>query len=664
MSSKGLSASSVGRRSRTLSTRSILQRLDFEDMSDEERDEKSSPHHTRSGRVWTEASGRARQLSRRRTRVRRSFVTKPVTDGDTADIEGVDEREDFSTSYSEADDRCCSNAKLSVYVSHQRSQLVAHSSPPRLLKPTLCTNVFEPLSSPTGRPFILTTSPTSYNTPILNQKTLLESPNAACSVRLSSSILPESNFISRSRLFHDDNSTARKSKHPPSLRLSKLRLSSHDKLPLEVANINPFTPVVLNGARRAQALAAALNYSSGAQSDCNGTSVSDYWPSEDGEESPEDRRLAAKRVKLTDINVERYKEEFLELDILASGHFGDVVKARHRLDGVVYAIKRTKKSLRRNSWDERVALNEVFAHAAMIKHKHIVRYFNAWVEAGHLYIQNEFCEGGSLDKQINECRVKGTKFAEEELKKLLLHISRGLQYIHNKRLVHLDVKPANILISLDDEELASCSSLLISFSPDSGAGSGECGAGSGQPQADLFHGPSADAVRYKLGDLGHVMSIDEDIGGSNRAEEGDCRYMAPEFLSMEPIPGILLPKCDIFSMGLAVYEAASLLELPRNSSEGPQYEELKAGKLGPLQPYSKDLRALLASLVGSEPAQRPHPGRIIAHPVLNPSAVKSKAQLRRELRHQTRKVRELEEAFFRENERVGDSRTTRSFVNL
>jgi len=42
-----------------------------------------------------------------------------------------------------------------------------------------------------------------------------------------------------------------------------------------------------------------------------------------------------------------------------------VVKARHRLDGVVYAVKITKKKAKRNSRDEKVALNEVFVLAAM-----------------------------------------------------------------------------------------------------------------------------------------------------------------------------------------------------------------------------------------------------------------------------------------------------------
>lgn len=78
----------------------------------------------------------------------------------------------------------------------------------------------------------------------------------------------------------------------------------------------------------------------------------------------------------------RYQEEFLELAEIASGEFGVVKKARHRLDGMVYAIKVSKKTIRKNSHDEKMAMNEVFAHAALMKHKHVVRYYNSWVENG------------------------------------------------------------------------------------------------------------------------------------------------------------------------------------------------------------------------------------------------------------------------------------------
>ena len=69
------------------------------------------------------------------------------------------------------------------------------------------------------------------------------------------------------------------------------------------------------------------------------------------------------------------QDEFLELTRLASGSFGSAVKvlfaifnfgdkneviwtmkSRHRLDGVVYAVKITKKKPKRNSRDEKVLL--------------------------------------------------------------------------------------------------------------------------------------------------------------------------------------------------------------------------------------------------------------------------------------------------------------------
>lgn len=318
---------------------------------------------------------------------------------------------------------------------------------------------------------------------------------------------------------------------------------------------------------------------------------------------------------------------------MASGQFGDVLRARHRLDGVIYAVKVTKKTLKPNSRDEKVALNEVFAHAAIMKHRHVVRYFNSWVEAGHIYIQNEFCEGGSLERRVERCREVGERFAEAELKKVLVQVGRGLQYLHGKRLVHLDIKPGNILIAFGEEDALTPPSPRP-LSPDSGAASGDCASA----PAPLY-GPTPDTVRYKIGDLGHVVSFAE--GGELGAEEGDCRYMAPEFLGMVPVAGPLLPRADMFSTGLAVYEAARLLRLPRNSAEGADYPELRAGRLPALPHYSVELQALLRALAHPEPALRPSADRLLSSRILNPSAFKSKVQLRRELNQEKKKVRKL-----------------------
>ena len=54
---------------------------------------------------------------------------------------------------------------------------------------------------------------------------------------------------------------------------------------------------------------------------------------------PDHTQMPSKRLRVSDINVSRYEEEFVEIEELASGVFGKVKVARHRLDGMVYAIK-------------------------------------------------------------------------------------------------------------------------------------------------------------------------------------------------------------------------------------------------------------------------------------------------------------------------------------
>ena len=72
-------------------------------------------------------------------------------------------------------------------------------------------------------------------------------------------------------------------------------------------------------------------------------------------------------------------------------------------------------------------MNEVFVHAAMMNHKHVVRYYNSWVENKKVYIQNEYCEGGSLAKHIEHRRNEEKPFSENELKRITSHIAKGLR---------------------------------------------------------------------------------------------------------------------------------------------------------------------------------------------------------------------------------------------
>lgn len=50
---------------------------------------------------------------------------------------------------------------------------------------------------------------------------------------------------------------------------------------------------------------------------------------------------APKRLALQDSDIPRYKKEFVELSLIGEGEFGMVYKCLNRLDGCIYAIKKS-----------------------------------------------------------------------------------------------------------------------------------------------------------------------------------------------------------------------------------------------------------------------------------------------------------------------------------
>jgi wee1-like protein kinase len=350
------------------------------------------------------------------------------------------------------------------------------------------------------------------------------------------------------------------------------------------ANVNPFTPNN-NSTRSLKRTRQALDGSMGEES-----------VDEDLEmDMPTNKKLA-----LREINTSRYNEEFHEVCKLGVGEFGSVYKCINRLDGCTYAIKKSKTPVAGSVY-ERTAMNEVYAHAVLGKHPHVVRYYSAWAENDHMYIQNEYCNGSSLAEVLTNNRQESRYFSELELKQVLVQIAQGLRYIHSQNLVHLDIKPGNIFLQRNPK---------IS-SPESGV------------EEDILEeeeDEEEEAITYKIGDLGHVTSVSNPV-----VEEGDCRYLPNEILREEFDH---LSKADIFSLALTAFEAASGCDLPKN---GDEWHAIRAGNLPYLHHCSPELNNLLKSMVHPDPRVRPSAVALAQHPVLSPFARKTRAQLRREL---------------------------------
>ncbi|KAF9914658.1 hypothetical protein BX616_007846, partial [Lobosporangium transversale] len=74
----------------------------------------------------------------------------------------------------------------------------------------------------------------------------------------------------------------------------------------------------------------------------------------------------------------RYRSDFEEIEFLGRGGFGEVVKARNKLDGRFYAIKKIKLDPKDNVTNRKI-LREVTT-LSRLHHQFVVRYYTTWFE--------------------------------------------------------------------------------------------------------------------------------------------------------------------------------------------------------------------------------------------------------------------------------------------
>ena len=315
----------------------------------------------------------------------------------------------------------------------------------------------------------------------------------------------------------------------------------------------------------------------------------------------------------------RFQMSFEEVEALGAGCFSTVASARHRQNGRLFAVKRSARPFASDA-ERRQALKEVWALSVLSgAAPSIVAYYDSWEEDAHLYIQTELCAGGSVDKyvsappappgdaamqppvpqrlssasssgsaagafasqQSDECSKGafaaaaaaeaaggGSCMALGDLVQALRDAAEALSAMHDRRIAHLDVKPANVL---------------------------ECPAEDG----------GARRTRFKLADFGRVCGMTRNgrpLGGqvclsqmSQAAAEGeearrgvrkgvlfegDARYLSREMIgmegsSMQAANHIDLRAVDMFALGASAVE---LLRGCRVPAAGALWHALREGR--------------------------------------------------------------------------------------
>jgi len=284
------------------------------------------------------------------------------------------------------------------------------------------------------------------------------------------------------------------------------------------------------------------------------TNVNPYSPS---------RAPAAKEIMIPTEKetVPRFVSDFEIHQEIGKGSFSTVFLCVNRTDGWNYAVK---KLVYQSEKMKDKFLKEAYALAALGHHDHLVRYYGAWEQSqSHtIYIQTEWCKGGSLRKHL-------PAFDQQELCRVITQVGKALSYMHIRGFPHGDVKPENVLV--DTETILP-------------------------------------TTMYKLCDLGQI------------GESGDGMYLAPEVLNSDCdiSDPHLLGKADVFSLGMTIFELAyeRAMDSPLPLRQRSQIEQQDINL--PVSMYDVTFVELLRNMMQRDPQSRPSADGILRLPVLVP----------------------------------------------
>ncbi|MFC1736230.1 protein kinase [Candidatus Hydrogenedentota bacterium] len=131
---------------------------------------------------------------------------------------------------------------------------------------------------------------------------------------------------------------------------------------------------------------------------------------------------------------------------LGKGGMGAVYKARDKKLDRTVALKVPKKELLQNPQFAERFKREARA-MARLSHPNCIQIFSIEEDDGVPFMVMEYIDGGSLSQRLAS---KGAMVVPEAVD-YLIKICEGLSFAHLNEIIHRDIKPGNILITLDGE---------------------------------------------------------------------------------------------------------------------------------------------------------------------------------------------------------------------
>ena len=240
--------------------------------------------------------------------------------------------------------------------------------------------------------------------------------------------------------------------------------------------------------------------------------------------------------------------------LLGNGAFGSVNKVIRKSDRKEYAMKRVKLSQLEKKEKEN-ALNEVRILASL-NHPNIIGYKEAFYDDNSkiLHIVMELADDGDIETKIDDNKRNKLCFQENTIWNILIQILQGLKFLHDNKIIHRDLKSANIFLMKNGI--------------------------------------------VKIGDL-NVSKLAK-IGKAN-TNTGTPYYSSPEIWIDQPYNY----KTDIWSVGCIIYEMCALSPPFRGTSLINLYNNIQRGEYSPIPDnYSKELSYVISLMLVVDPNVR------------------------------------------------------------
>eukprot|EP01006_Ploeotia_vitrea_P007341 TRINITY_DN16755_c0_g1_i1.p1 TRINITY_DN16755_c0_g1~~TRINITY_DN16755_c0_g1_i1.p1 ORF type:complete len:604 (+),score=30.10 TRINITY_DN16755_c0_g1_i1:85-1896(+) len=259
-------------------------------------------------------------------------------------------------------------------------------------------------------------------------------------------------------------------------------------------------------------------------------------------------------------------EKYTKIRNLGKGNMGVVQLVKSEADKKVYVMKLIYLS-KMGKKERTASLNEAKVLSSL-RHPNVINYVDSFLDrkTEHLCIVMEHAEGGDLSAKIKHQR--GQFFPEDQIMDWLIQIALALQYCHQKRILHRDIKTQNIFLTQ----------------------SGVC----------------------KIGDFG-ISRVLQNTFDCAHTFVGTPYYLSPELVQERPYN----TQSDVWALGVVLYELMALRH-PFNATDmkGLMQRILRVQYDPPPSFYSADLRSLVTKLLVKDPSKRLRVDQILQLPFI------------------------------------------------